>query len=123
VWVRAQDAGGAAATQTLPLVVDNWGPTPFFPLTFTPDVSSHVKAGTPVTVQWTPPTDGSGSVTLLAAVDQQTNTIPTQAISGASYTTSFPSAGQWYIHLAARDSAGNLTMRHYGPWFVEASGP
>jgi hypothetical protein len=56
---------------------------------------------------------------MLALADQTVDSVPTQAVSGTSYTAAFPTAGAWYIYLAAQDALGNLTLRHYGPWYVE----
>lgn len=122
IAVRAVDTAGNVTIQLGIVSVDNWGPSTFAPATFSPDIGSHIQASTSVTVQWTPATDGSGSVSMVVAVDQQPNTLPTQVISGNGYTASFPTAGTWYIHLAAQDAVGNLTVRHFGPWYVGTSG-
>ncbi len=122
--IRASDAAGHTATQRIYVLADNWGPSGFAPQ-FAPDVGQYLTAPAQVTVSWTPPTDGSRSVSMLALADQVADSVPTQVASGSpattSYTATFSSAGTWYIHLAARDAYGNLTLRHYGPWYVGAA--
>ncbi|MFN8496884.1 MAG: hypothetical protein U0641_03440 [Anaerolineae bacterium] len=121
--LRATDAAGHATTQQLYILADNWGPSGFAPQ-FAPDVGQHLTAPAQVTVTWTPPSDGSGSVSMLALADQTPDSMPTQVVSRSPYVTTttatFPTAGTWYVHLAARDAYGNLTLRHYGPWYVGA---
>ncbi|MFN8474386.1 MAG: Ig-like domain-containing protein [Anaerolineae bacterium] len=121
--VRATDAAGHTATQQIHVLADNWGPSGFA-TQFSPDVGQHLTAPAQVQVRWTPPTDGSGRVSMLASADQVADSMPTQVVSGSPATTSttatFSSAGTWYIHLAAQDAYGNLTLRHYGPWYVGA---
>jgi hypothetical protein len=124
ILVRARDVAGNTSTAAHSIAIDNWGPTPFDPVTLTPDVGTHLQASGQVKITWTPARDGSGTVTMLAAASQAPDTIPltTQTVSGTSYTAQFNSAGTWYIHVAAVDAAGNLTVRHYGPWYVETGG-
>ncbi|MFN8485855.1 MAG: NosD domain-containing protein, partial [Anaerolineae bacterium] len=124
VQVRAADAAGQSTVQPLYALADNWGPSGFAPQ-FAPDVGQHLTAPAQVTVSWTPPTDGSGSVSMLALADQTADSLPTQVVSRGpnvtATTATFATAGAWYIHLAARDAYGNLTLRHYGPWYVGAA--
>jgi hypothetical protein len=117
VQVRATNAAGHTNVKLLNVRVDNWGPSSFAPQ-FAPAVGQHLTSPAQVQVQWTPPTDGSGRVSMLALADQTADSVPTQAVSGMAYTATFPTAGTWYIHLAAQDYLGNLTLRHYGPWYV-----
>jgi hypothetical protein len=128
ISIKAQDAAGQENVTLRTVIVDNWGPTPAA-ITASPDVGTHLQSPGQAQITWTKPTDGSGSASIVVSVDQKpvlvpgVDPLPTQAVSGTSYTASFPGAGTWYIHLAAKDAQGNLTLRHYGPWYVEAGTP
>ncbi|MFN8475368.1 MAG: hypothetical protein U0822_24505 [Anaerolineae bacterium] len=119
--VRATDNAGNVATQTTTFVVDNLGPTPFRVTTANPIEGSHLAAPSSATLTWQPLDDGSGTASVYAATDTISNTVPSTtgtAISGNSYTAQFSQAGDFYVHLAAKDAVGNVTVRHYGPWLV-----
>ncbi|MFN8482271.1 MAG: hypothetical protein U0768_04305 [Anaerolineae bacterium] len=121
--VHATDKAGNIGTQSATFIVDNLGPTPFGLTTASPTEGSHLTAPASVTLAWQPLDDGSGTVRTFAAADTITNTVPATTgtpLSGTSYTAQFSQAGDYYIHLAAQDAVGNLTVRHFGPWFVGA---
>ncbi len=121
--VRATDRAGNAFVQSGFFLVDNLGPSPFLS-SASPDPGTHLKAPATASLFWAPLHDGSGEPTVVAVVDQISNTIPVGGtpFTGRSYTANFPGAGAWYVHLQARDSSGNTTTRHYGPWFVGTNG-
>ncbi|MFN8474925.1 MAG: Ig-like domain-containing protein [Anaerolineae bacterium] len=121
--VRGIDKAGNIGTQSATFVVDNLGPTPFRLTTASPIEGSHLTAPASVTLAWQPLDDGSGTVRTFASADTISNTVPSTTgtpLSGTSYTAQLSQAGNFYIHLAAQDAAGNLTVRHFGPWFVGA---
>ncbi len=123
VMVRARDVAGNETLTTRIIVVDNLGPTSFSPITATPEQESHLQAPADVQLAWAAPRDASGVVKTFVAVDTMTDTIPATdgvPLSGTSYTAHLSQAGDYYLHLAAQDAVGNLTVRHYGPWFVGA---
>ncbi len=119
--VRAIDNAGNVATQSATFVVDNLGPTPFRLTTADPIEGSHLAAPSSATLTWQALDDGSGTASVYAATDTISNTVPSTtgaALSGNSYTAQFSQAGDFYVHLAAKDAVGNVTVRHYGPWLV-----
>ncbi|MFN8474924.1 MAG: NosD domain-containing protein [Anaerolineae bacterium] len=123
VLVRARDQAGNETSATRLIVVDTWGPTPFESVTATPAQESHLAAPAQVQLEWAPPRDASGVVKTFVTVDTISDTVPSTTgtpLSGPSYTAQFTQAGTFYIHLAAQDGVGNLTVRHFGPWFVGA---
>ncbi|MFN8485853.1 MAG: hypothetical protein U0768_22660 [Anaerolineae bacterium] len=121
--IRATDRAGNVAVQPVVFIADNLGPTPF-QAQLQPTPGSHLIAPASASVSWSPLTDGSGVVSVFAVADQTSNTLPTSGtpVTGNSYTAPLTSAGAWYVHLVARDSVGNTTTRHFGPWFVGTSG-
>ncbi|MFN8475367.1 MAG: Ig-like domain-containing protein [Anaerolineae bacterium] len=123
VLTRARDAAGNEAVTTRLIVVDNLGPTSFSPVTATPEQESYLQAPAEVKLEWVAPRDASGVVRTFVVVDTMTDTIPVTdgaPLGGTSYTAQMSQAGDYYVHLAAQDAIGNLTVRHYGPWFVGA---
>ena len=123
VRVRATDKAGNASIQSAVFTVDNLGPTPF-ETTSSPNPGTHLTTPAQATLTWSPLTDGSGTVTVIAVTDQFTDTVPTTgtSVSGTSYTAHFTGAGMWYVHLVAKDGVGNTTTKHYGPWLVGTNG-
>ncbi len=121
--VRATDSAGNATVDSATLTVDNLGPTPISLVSVSPQEGSHIQAPATVQLDWLQSTDGSGSVTIYAAVDQITGTVPAQTspIGGNSYAAAIDSNGTWYVHLLAVDGTGNQTVRHFGPWFGESN--
>ena len=123
VRVRVTDAAGNATIETSTVIADNLGPTPFEMTTLSPAEGTHVIAPAEVSLAWTAPQDGSGSVQMVAAADQVSNTVPSGTpLAANEYTAHLTDAGTWYVHVLARDSAGNETLRHYGPWHAGSSG-
>jgi hypothetical protein len=125
VRVRAMDAAGNATVESATVIVDNLGPTPISLVSVSPQEGSHVVAPSTIQLDWLQVTDGSAVVEIYAAVDQITDTIPsqTQPISGNSYDAQVNEAGTWYVHLLAVDGTGNRTVRHFGPWFAGTGNP
>ncbi|MCP4212938.1 MAG: hypothetical protein GY764_15880 [Halieaceae bacterium] len=122
--IRAEDTARNVTVQSSTAVVDNEGPSFINLLTASPQVGSHVLAPSTVELTWAPPSDGSGVVEVLVAVDQMTFTIPTgdQTASGNSYSAQLPTAGTWYIHLMTQDDSGNINLERYGPWYAGSEG-
>ncbi|MFN8474388.1 MAG: Ig-like domain-containing protein [Anaerolineae bacterium] len=121
--IRATDRAGNVAVQPIVFIADNLGPTPF-QAQLQPTPGSHLTAPASASLSWAPLTDGSGEVSVTAAVDQTSDTSPTTGspVTGNSYTAQFTSAGTWYVHLVATDKVGNTTVRHFGPWLVGTAG-
>ena len=124
VRVRALDSAGNATVENATITVDNLGPTPLSLVSASPQEGSHIQAPTTINLEWLQSTDGSGVVTIYAAVDQITGTVPgqTSPIAGNAYAAAVETDGTWYVHLLAVDSTGNQTVRHFGPWFAETGG-
>jgi N-acetylneuraminic acid mutarotase len=117
--VEATDRAGWIISNTITITVDNVLPTGISPLTFTPAVGSHnISAGAQLVVTWTTPTDGSGIAGVYAGLDQITNTLPTQRVTGNTFQGTFSQVGTYYFHLLVEDGAGNRLVRHAGLWHV-----
>ncbi|MFN8482269.1 MAG: Ig-like domain-containing protein [Anaerolineae bacterium] len=121
--VRARDVAGNEAVSTRIIVVDNLGPTPFEMTTVAPEPEGYLQAPAEVQLAWMAPRDAGGVVKTFVAVDTMSSTVPSTTgapLNGTSYTAQFSQAGDFYVHLAAQDGVGNLTVGHYGPWHVGA---
>jgi hypothetical protein len=116
--VRARDRAGNATVDARVVTVDNLAPSGLYPVTFSAPQGTHLDARTPLTIAWNAPLDGSGSAFVLLAADQVSDTIPAEQAPGTGATVELGASGQWYVHLATRDQAGNQLTRHYGPWHV-----
>jgi PKD repeat protein len=57
---------------------------------------------------------------VLVAVEQITDTVPTQAASGNSFSAELNANGDWYVHLSVVDGVGNRSDHHFGPWHMGA---
>ncbi|MFN2165038.1 MAG: Ig-like domain-containing protein, partial [Anaerolineae bacterium] len=120
--VRASDRAGNTTVNPKIVTVDNAYPGGLTPVSFSAPQGSHFDAPTTLTIGWNPLLDGSGQASVRLAVDQATDTIPTQIATGGSAVANLDSAGTWYVHLTAVDEAGNGLTRHYGPWHVGTFG-
>ena len=125
ILARATDRAGNQQQTSLALVIDNVVPA-IVPVAFTtashPDglpLGTHLGTTETLTATWQTPTDGDGTVTALAAVDQKPDTLPSQAVTGMSISAPLGAAGAWYVHLSLVDGAGNVLTRHFGPWYVD----
>lgn len=116
---RATDrAGNTASTAQIPITVDNVPPGGLEPVIFSALPGTHFDLPTTLVITWTAPVDGSGMFSTLLAADQVTGTIPSVAVAGSTASVMLSLPGDWYIHIAARDLAGNLFILQYGPWHV-----
>jgi PKD repeat protein/nitrous oxidase accessory protein NosD len=115
--VRATDKAANTTTQTRSFIVDG-EPQGLAPLTFNIPVGAHLDSVQTLIANWTAAVDGSGQVTVTAAIDQSPDTVPSQVIAGLSHAASLNANGAWYFHLLARDAAGNGIIYHEGPWQV-----
>ncbi len=118
VRVRASDRAGNTTTLPRNITIDNLPPTGLEPVTFSAPQGTHFDAPTPLTINWHEPQDASGTAVSVLAVDQISDTTPTQEVPGTTATVPLALSGQWYVHLGAKDEAGNQFIRHYGPWYV-----
>ncbi len=116
--VRAADRAGNVTAQPLQFTIDEAAPTGLLPVTFNFDEDSHFDTAVSLTINWQPPIDSSGVVTALLAVDQITNTIPTNVVTGTTAVANLNANGEWYVHLMATDAAGNAILHRFGPWHV-----
>ncbi len=129
-WVRARDQAGNSTMQARTFSIDNVPPngpdvTEFKAIAIFPPLEKDAPPGTHLDmpmnlrITWRPPVDGSGVATTLIAVDQMTDTLPTDNLGVLTTTIrSLSGAGDWYVHLAVEDLVGNQFVRHYGPWHV-----
>ncbi|MCB0200720.1 MAG: FG-GAP repeat protein, partial [Anaerolineae bacterium] len=118
---RATDNAGNVTIASLTPLVDNQPPGGLSPVSFSPAEGSYVDGTTTLQITWSEVTDGSGEASVLVAVDQISDTVPSQVATGNSYSASLSSAGTWYAHLMTEDAAGNTWLRHFGPWTVAGS--
>ena len=116
--VRATDHAGNVAGSSFQFTVDELPPAGLAPVTFSAAEGTHFDVATTLVLTWNVPIDGSGIVTTVLTMDQITNTTPADIIAGTTGSHLLDSNGEWYAHLAAVDAAGNVTMKHYGPWYV-----
>ncbi|MCP4128398.1 MAG: hypothetical protein GY753_15255, partial [Gammaproteobacteria bacterium] len=122
--VKAVDSGGNAMVQSGTLLVDNESPSRIELTSLSPQAGSYITAPSTIELSWLQPYDGSGEVSVLIAVDQMTDTLPSssQAVEGTSYSAQISGAGSWYIHVATIDGSGNKYSDHFGPWFAGTDG-
>jgi hypothetical protein len=120
--VEATDRGGLTTRRTVAVTADNTLPGGFAPVTFSPAEGNHTYTGVQFQATWSQPTDGSGIAGVYATLDQITDTVPSQPVTGNTFQTTFPAAGAYYFHLLVRDNAGNQVVRLFGPWHVETPG-
>jgi uncharacterized repeat protein (TIGR01451 family) len=116
--VRASDRAGNTTEQPRPITIDNLAPTGLEPVTFSTPQGTHFDTPSPLTINWHTPWDGSGTAVVLLTVDQISATVPTSVVGGNSATEDLSATGDWYVHIATRDAAGNEFTRHFGPWHV-----
>ena len=123
--VRAVDAVGNSTVIKNPVAVDNLPPTGLQPVTFNYPVGEHLEDGTELIVNWHTPIDASGSVQVLMDVNMDPpmvndlESVPTTSRTGNNSARILDTVGEWYVHIMAQDLAGNQTLTHYGPWYVE----
>lgn len=116
--VRASDKAGNATVADRVVTVDNLCPRGPSPVTFSAPQGTHFDSPTTLDISWSPPVDGSGAATVLLAVDRVSDTVPAVPVVGTSATRTLDVPGNWYVHLAAQDVAGNGLTRHFGPWHL-----
>ncbi len=116
--MRATDRAGNATVLPFQFTIDEIAPTGLVPVTFNHAEGSHFDAITDLEISWAPPIDVSGLITTFLTVDQITDTIPLDEVSGLTAVHSLDNSGDWYAHLAAMDAAGNIQLLHFGPWHV-----
>ncbi len=116
--VRATDRAGMATVLPFQFTIDEIAPTGLVPVTFNHAEGSHFDTVTELEISWAPPIDVSGLITTFLTVDQITDTLPLDEVSGLTAVHSLDNSGDWYAHLAAMDAAGNIQLLHFGPWHV-----
>ncbi len=118
VWARAADRAGNTTLEARPITVDNVPPTGLEPVTFSAPPGTHFDQPTALVITWTTPEDGSGIADVVLAVDQVTGTFPTSVVTGNTAAEMLSQPGDWYVHIGAKDAAGNQFNLEYGPWRV-----
>lgn len=116
--VRAEDRAGNTTTTPWLFTIDEIPPGGLAPVTFNAPEGSHFDTAQSLVINWNSAIDGSGVITTLLAVDQITDTVPSTAVAGTGAVRSLNDSGEWYVHLGAMDAAGNMTLMHFGPWYV-----
>ncbi|MCA9924002.1 MAG: hypothetical protein KC421_16610, partial [Anaerolineales bacterium] len=116
--VRATDRAGLSAADSFEFTIDEVPPTGFIPVTFNFAEETHFDAIPDLEISWEPAVDASGTVSTFLTVDQITDTIATDPVSGVTAVRTLNSSGDWYVHLGAIDMTGNMKMLHFGPWHV-----
>ncbi|OPG10475.1 hypothetical protein B1R27_02200 [Streptomyces sp. GKU 895] len=112
-------AGLWSTTQTFPFNVDTTAPGAPAVTSSTHPLSASTYASRTAAFTWTAPSDTAGVSAYAVTVDQSGTTLPSSTAttqSAASYTATVSSDGTWYLHVRARDKAGNwsATAAHYG---------
>ncbi len=122
---RAMDSVGGRTLVTVPVTLDSWPPSAIEP-TFDPPAGHYVDDGTALSMAWSPPVDASGQADVLVKLDEVAEPdvgapFTGDPVVGAEHTAVLNDAGKWYVHLTARDRAGNESRRDDGPWSVRTA--
>lgn len=117
--VRAVDLAGNVTLVERAVALDSVPPTDLA-ATFDQPEGQHLEVGSSLTIGWNVSADPGGPVQMLVVVDQSnaTEPEPDAEVAGTSYNAALNAVSDWYVHLIARDAAGNETLAHYGPWHV-----
>ncbi|WP_344136373.1 hypothetical protein [Luedemannella flava] len=78
-----------------------------------------------MTVSWGAPEDASGVSSYVVVVDQSDSTIPdtSPTQTAMTFTTTVPTDGTWWVHIRARDGAGNWSATAVHLKFMVYTGP
>ncbi|MGV9321189.1 DNRLRE domain-containing protein [Streptomyces sp. NPDC003660] len=113
-WVHAaakDKAGLWSATQHRCLNVDSTAPgAPGGLLSSTHPVTTSTYADRTASFSWSAPTDLSGVAGYVVGVDRVADTLPATTgtlQTSTKFTTTVDADGTWYLHVRARDQAGN----------------
>ncbi|KAA3664489.1 MAG: tandem-95 repeat protein, partial [Chloroflexi bacterium] len=117
-WVKATDRAGNTNSSPLVFSIDEVPPSGLDPVAFSAPVGTHFDVETSLMITWTAALDSSGILTTYLTVDQITDTISADAVTGNTASATLNANGKWYVHLAAMDAVGNTTFYDYGPWYV-----
>jgi hypothetical protein len=121
--VEAADRAGLTAQERITVTVDNVLPAGLERVILNLPEGQHVQTGTTLEVTWSEPGPESSVARVLAALDQITNTVPTQEVAGTSFQGTLEEFGDYYFHLLTEDANGNRLLHHYGPWHAWRLGP
>ncbi|MHB9862312.1 DNRLRE domain-containing protein [Streptomyces sp. YIM S03343] len=119
VHAAARNAAGLwSPTQTFPFNVDTTAPGTATVMSSTHPLSASTYASRTASFTWTAPSDTSGVSAYAVTVDQSGSTLPSSTDttqSAASFTSTVSGDGTWYLHVRARDKAGNwsASAAHY----------
>jgi hypothetical protein len=119
VHAAARNAAGLwSATQHFPFNVDTTAPSVPVVVSSTHPLSASTYASRTASFTWSAPSDTSGVAAYAVVVDQNNSTLPASSgttQSAASYATTVSTDGTWYLHVRAKDKAGNwsASAAHY----------
>ncbi|MCO5195130.1 MAG: right-handed parallel beta-helix repeat-containing protein [Anaerolineae bacterium] len=116
--VRAKDKAGNETLVNRVVTVDNLPPTGLQPVTFSHPEGSHFDSAPTLDIAWATPIDNSGIVTITLDVNNTPVMTPTTTAVGNATSVVLEQDQTWYVHIAAADLAGNITIYNYGPWYV-----
>jgi hypothetical protein len=125
VHAAARNAAGLwSATRHFAFQVDTTAPGTPTVASSTHPLTTAVYPSRTGTFSWTAPTDGSGAASYAVSVDQSATTLPGTGTvqTGTTFNAAVASDGTWYLHVRARDRAGNwsASAAHF-PFQVDAS--
>ncbi|MBX7213993.1 MAG: hypothetical protein K1X39_08295 [Thermoflexales bacterium] len=118
VLFRAWDFLGNSRIATTTMTVDNVAPR-LNPPAFNWQPGTHISTPQSLVMTWTAPTDGSGIVSVTAAINMLALFTPTTVVAGTALTVPMNTDGLWYAHLRAVDPSGNEVVYHAGPWSLD----
>ncbi|MEU2283568.1 DNRLRE domain-containing protein [Streptomyces sp. NPDC013178] len=119
VHAAARNAAGLwSATRHFTFHVDTTLPGAPAVTSSTHPLASAVYASRTADFSWTPPTDNSGVAGYAVSVDQSASTVPATTgtvQTGTTFRAAVASDGTWYLHVRAKDKAGNwsATAAHF----------
>ena len=119
--VRARDRAGNSRVQALVITIDAQCPSGPEVEAFSTPPGYHWDSDFAQWYTLTLPRDASGTAQALLTYDQSPDTVPSTEITvvpGEVRRIDSAGIGDWYLHLGARDAAGNLCYKNYGPWHV-----
>ncbi|MGA5040393.1 DNRLRE domain-containing protein [Streptomyces capoamus] len=119
VHAAARNAAGLwSTTRHFPFQVDTTAPGAPTVTSSTHPLTGATYANRTASFAWTPPNDTSGVAAYAVTVDKSASTLPsgtgtTQTTTG--YSTTVSGDGTWYLHVRAKDRAGNwsASAAHY----------
>lgn len=111
VHAAAKNAAGLwSATRTFTFNIDTTAPGTPTVSSSTHPLSTATYASRAASFSWTAPSDRSGAAAYTVSVDQSATTLPSSGgttQTTTAYSTTVSADGTWYLHVRAKDAAGN----------------